>query len=136
MIDAVNFFESAKKLCEQNSEVDYRNAISRAYYAAYHAALALNDLIENHGGIKSGVGVHEQLVTKFTNCPTSINYCMKIKSIGYLLRDAKNIRRDADYFLAIDFTKEDAKEQLKTVKQILEKVAEIEALINQQRMAA
>jgi uncharacterized protein (UPF0332 family) len=130
MIEAGNFFESAKMLIEQNDEVDYRNAISRSYYAAYHTALSLDDLIENHGGIKSNVGVHEQLVSKFANCPMSVAGAMQIKSLGYMLKRAKDVRRNADYFLEIDLTKDDAKEQLKTVEKILSKVAEIQNLSN------
>lgn len=133
-VSPIDFLLSAEKEFSENGEIHCRNAISRAYYSAYHLALALDTNLPNHGGITQNGGVHEILITKLTNYPLSLSnlsrdLIMKIKSLGYVLRQAKTARHEADYDLAIDIYPEDAEAQIELAKKIHQKIEEIESLL-------
>lgn len=125
MISAIDFLESAKYLSKLDNETALRNAISRAYYAAYHAVLPLDETFDNHGGIKRDVGMHEQLITKLENCPRSVPNWTKLKSIGVLIRMTKAARVEADYDLAAAVCIEKVNDQIMMVEKIFEKLKEI-----------
>ncbi len=76
-------------------------------------------------------GVHEQFISKLENCITSASHInkMKLKSIGFMLRNAKHRRCDADYSLQIDFDSKDAQIQIELVERILSKIEEIKPLL-------
>lgn len=58
-------FASAQKIRDsQNDEVGYRTAISRSYYAAYHAARIFHDALDSPGSLGASGGVHVQLVAR------------------------------------------------------------------------
>lgn len=96
-----HFLDSAKVFLSGLSEIDYRNAASRGYYAAYHICLKLGKRYPDFIDDKSGV--HEKLITKLEGARDH-----NIKAIGYILRVCKNSRKKADYLLEDKFSKQEA----------------------------
>ncbi len=61
-MDVKEFLTSAQKLIEANSEVDYRNAASRAYYCAFHLCrILLEKLPQSQDNIGTS---HQKIIEK------------------------------------------------------------------------
>ncbi|WP_347989742.1 hypothetical protein [Methylomonas sp. AM2-LC] len=71
-------------------EINLRNAISRAYYAAYHSCLGKIEVDKTVKG-----GVHQKLITSLKKTPNS-----KAKELGYALEVLKRNRT-----IGVDFKK-------------------------------
>jgi uncharacterized protein (UPF0332 family) len=97
-MESTDFIQSANLLIKGPKEIDYRNAISRAYYGAFHACC---NLAEKNQLVSLG-GSHEKLVDALKLEP-------KFKTIGNQLHDAKIKRRIADYHLNRKITQSEAK---------------------------
>lgn len=124
IISAIDFLESAKEIAKSDNKMANRNAVSRAYYAGYHAVLPLDETFDNHGGIKSDVGVHEQLISKLENCPRSVPNWTKLKSIGFLMRKSKSARVESDYDLDALVSSDQVERQIERIEKIFEKIKE------------
>jgi uncharacterized protein (UPF0332 family) len=114
MIETIEFLESAKELLNKQStkEVDYRNAASRAYYCAFHIC---KKLLEDFPPKQSQVGAeHERIINGLLNHQNK-----RFKTLGNMLRDAKDQRVKADYKLWDNFTIQDAKIVVKFTNKIL-----------------
>jgi uncharacterized protein (UPF0332 family) len=125
-LNPIDFLGSAKQEITLGDEVNFRNSISRAYYAAYHHALSLDKLIQNHSGIEAG-GVHKQFISKLYNCPSSAtNFDQsEIVSIGILLKMSHRRRITADYKLKESVGKNVAETQLCETEEIIEKIGNL-----------
>ena len=112
--------DAAKVLGRGEAEVDRRNAASRAYYAAWHRCLPIGRSV----GLSAqpGQGVHQQLIETLEE-----NRNMTLKSLGYMLRQCRNLRVDADYEIETDFPPEDARTALEQCEKILNKAAALPA---------
>lgn len=106
------FAASAQKMAEMGTEIDYRNAASRAYYALYHAALAL--MLGEFGEIKryQRCGVHQWL-TKHLEEVGQQGGAGKITAelsadLAAVLTLIKRLRTNADYKLNRRFQESDA----------------------------
>lgn len=125
-----DFLLSAQRLRKNNpKEIDLRNAISRTYYCCYHYALRLDKELIDNSGINTKAGVHEQLISKFTNYPLNSNLddhpkdiAISIRSIGYILKDLKVYRSTADYKLNDEITLNDAEAASQTAERFLKKL--------------
>ena len=108
--------EAAKVLGRGETEVDRRNAASRAYYAAWHQCLPIGRSV----GLSDqpGQGVHQQLIGTLTG-----NRNLTLKSLGYMLRQCRDLRVEADYEIETDFPPEDARTALAQCEKILNKAA-------------
>ena len=108
--------EAAKALGRGAAEVDRRNAASRAYYAAWHQCLPIGRSV----GLSAqpGQGMHQQLIGTLTGHrnPT-------LKSLGYMLKQCRDLRVEADYEIETDFPPEDARTALEQCEKILNKAA-------------
>lgn len=114
MIEAVKFLESAKELLNKQStkEIDHRNAASRAYYGAFHIC---KKLLEDFPPTQSQIGAeHERIINGLLN-----HQDKRFKTLGNMLKDAKNQRVKADYRLDNNFTIQDAKIVVKFTDKIL-----------------
>lgn len=83
----------------QLNEAGHRAAISRAYYAAHHAAFAFHVALPSVGKMGMASGRHEQLIAQLLNPTFSENNPRNILSrrLGVFLRDALRARVLADY---------------------------------------
>jgi hypothetical protein len=117
-----DLLESARQVREhQLTEAGHRTAISRAYYAGYHAARQFHDSLPTPGSVKEAKGVHEQLATQLVNptVPTTHPSHIASKRIGYMLRDASRVRITSDYRLTDTLVDKDADDVLQKSDSIL-----------------
>ena len=117
-IGADDFLSFAEKLLSEKTEINYRNAASRSYYAAFHYCLPITELLDKPA--KDG-GMHAIVCSKLTE-----SFDQKLKSIGYILQQCRSIRVRADYELNQDFSRNDGELSIKLTKKIIERVLELE----------
>jgi len=110
-INPVDFLTVAKSYPEE-SEVDIRNSLSRAYYAAFHACNSKFVASNSKEG-----GMHERLIRSLIDSRETDD-----KSIGYLLRSLKGLRIKADYKLDIDIDVSEKREAILQAEKILERL--------------
>lgn len=112
-----DFIQSAREILSSGkSEIDFRNATSRAYYAAYHVATKFKSNVPQERGRG---GIHSQLIKDLTR-----NQDERIKQVGHLLNQCRGERTDADYSLDLHFDRNRA-------ENVIELVAELLKLSNQ-----
>ncbi|MBY6223567.1 HEPN domain-containing protein [Ferrimonas balearica] len=110
-MDSTDFLLSAKDLAKGSKEVDYRNSVSRAYYASYHAC---QEFVINKGLLSRDYCTHEG-VSKVLRESKTPGYA----ALGEKLHQAKVARHRADYRLLQSVRQIDAKQQIKKVENIL-----------------
>lgn len=117
-VSHAEFLSSALKLIKNGAEMDFRNSASRAYYAAYHAAVPVGNSI----GIPIDVegGEHARLIEAFKRMTD-----MKYKSIAYMLRQCRDLRVVADYNLEEPFTESEAQTTIEQTKEIINKIEKL-----------
>lgn len=128
-VNAENFLQVAEQSFSNAShEMDYRNSISRAYYAAFHAVtpISLSLPLIAHGKTHNS---HEAIIAALTDCLPSQPHAFKLKSIGYQLQKLKAQRVKADYRLDDNLVASDAEEQLYKTKLLLKQIAELKTAL-------
>lgn len=111
----LNFAESA--FTNAKDEFDHRNSASRAYYAAFHCCY----LERKRGpGIPDNKlrGSHDILYDFFQSLPSNPESNL-MKSMAYMAKIMKEVRRSADYYLNTDFPSDDSKQQLADARTVL-----------------
>ncbi len=97
------------------AEGEYEDAVSRAYYAMFHAARAALSLEESfprtHSGLVSDFG---SKLVRTGKLP---------RDLGVSLSEAKSIRELADYALKPEITQEDAKHIVEVAKQFVRQLS-------------
>ncbi len=97
------------------SEVQYRNAIGRAYYSCYHLAREFHDKLPSPGQPPAGsVGNHAELAHRLLN-PTIPNVDPRFRVsriVGTRLQAFHAIRVKADYRLDAAITKNDSRDAI------------------------
>ena len=99
------------------SEVERRIVASRQYYAAFHKC---RRIAEAQGLFADVGGAHAQVIEALTR-----NRDMKLKSVGYRLRQCRDARSEADYDIDGDFTLADAMAMRDRCESIWESVERI-----------
>lgn len=106
---------AAEALGRGTSEVDWRNAASRGYYAAFHRCrLVARDArlpLPERGSVHAG------LIEALTN---NLNP-LSLKGLGYMLAQCRTRRADADYRIDQDFPQRMAQTVLSESRRILDK---------------
>ena len=92
--------EGAQKAQIVGSEVERRVATSRSYYAAYHRC---RPIAESQGMFTDSGGSHAEVIEALARSRET-----QLKSIGYRLKQCRDLRVKADYHIEIDFAVEDA----------------------------
>ena len=105
--------EAAKTIGRGDAEVDWRNAASRAYYAAWHRCVPIGRSV---GIFAQPRGMHQQLIDTLME-----NRDMTLKSLGYALKQCRDLRIKADYRIEIDFPSRSARIALSQSEKILNK---------------
>lgn len=115
-----DFITSAKTIMRGSplNEIDYRNAVSRAYYAAFHEASRISDKYSK-GNFGNRKGTHEKVIHKLQTHPTITSTDQVINEIGNLLQMCKKQRVRADYNLNAHFHKTNTDTTLQICDQIL-----------------
>lgn len=111
-----DFIDAAETLILNNTEMDFRNAASRAYYGAYHRSFIY---AHHHLGIPADVdGGSHYAVSESYLSKSDLSY----RKVSILLRQAKAIRVTADYHLSVNFDENLAATALEQAKRIIESV--------------
>lgn len=100
---------SAETLSAGTTEMDWRNSVSRAYYAAYHRAQASAHHCPDNSHLV--MGAHEALSGRF-----ELHGALGAKSISIVLQSMKRLRRIADYELGCRVEQATAAEQVAQCK--------------------
>jgi hypothetical protein len=108
MIKPSDFLQLANTLAQTDHEVYLRESIIAAYYAAFHECHSLAETLTNHAGMGERSGSHEEVIRKLSQYPETNteklpkDAVMKIRSIGYRLKECRNQRAIASYDLNIN----------------------------------
>ena len=112
-----DFIDSAKNLLQGVDEIAYRNAASRAYYAAFHEAKRVSK--QSNGNIGRKKGSHQQLCNKLKTHTGSNKMDSTIREIGVNLAMCKTERVRADYKIDKDYFLTDAKKTIQQTEKII-----------------
>ncbi len=128
-VNAENFLQAADQLlANSNHEIDYRNCMSRAYYATFHALSPLSDHLPLAANYKSK-GSHDEKISKLTRCSSNHSEASMLRAIGYEVQKRKAQRVKADYYITHAINKSDAEEQLHKAKFLLNQIAQLKAAL-------
>ena len=105
--------EAAAALGQRGSEVDLRNAASRAYYAACHQCRRLARDLRLRPAPGSG-GAHRRVIDALT-----ASQDRKLKGLGYMLEQCRKLRIAADYHIEAEFPPGHARTALAQCRKIL-----------------
>lgn len=102
------------------SEVGYRNALGRAYYAAYHDCVGWHNSLASGGTLPAqGKGVHAKLIHQLANPTVTGDTAFKSRQRAYLLKHMKSSREKADYDLHTNVSSADAAQVISYAQQML-----------------
>jgi len=91
-MDGRAFLKLAQRLASGNSEAEWRSAVSRGYYAAFHVA---SSFISSLGfRVPKGPQAHDYLVRRFANCDIH-----EVMTLASKLKSLRVNRNSADYRL-------------------------------------
>lgn len=112
------FLNSAVQLVEGASEIDYRNAVSRAHYAAYHAC---KSVVHCCPVVKAeNMGHHEFLALQFQKYPKEKSGHKAAHKIAWLMNQTRLARGRADYDIGNSFKQGYARTQVGNAKRIID----------------
>jgi uncharacterized protein (UPF0332 family) len=130
-----DFIFSAEKLLDEDLEINYRNAASRAYQGAHHACRRLRENLKL--GLPINVpdqeGYHKKLIRSLQQTPIPLkkgpswSKAIHIRQLGHMLSSARDLRHAADYGLEKTFTRKKAR-QLIVASQII--IHQVNQLLN------
>lgn len=111
---------SASAMCDGDGdgrEVDWRNATSRAYYAAYHGCRALAQSIEPNADLSRSTS-HQNVraILLQSGSPT------EARAVAHQLNACRQVRNRADYQIGEDFERSECGTVVETCRIILKRV--------------
>ena len=134
MVEAKDLFAHALKLREAAcDDLGYRTVIERAYYSAYHSAVAFEERLPVRSNAQAQTGSHDLLLQRLERPNTALDYGLKTISqyIAVQMRMFKGKRELATYQLDQSIYADDADTAIKMAKDILEECA-----LGQKKIAA
>lgn len=125
-VSANDFFTSAEVLLNNpdSTEIDFRNLISRSYYAAFHLSkqIAATLPVPIDKNVYKKLGSHEKVIIKFEKNPD-----LHLRKLGWLIKQRRNKRSNADYDIYFHIKRAEAAQHFLAIKDLL---AKLEALKN------
>ncbi|MEO5377661.1 MAG: HEPN domain-containing protein [Magnetococcus sp. DMHC-6] len=113
-IEPENLINLAEKLVNDGTEeVDFRCAVSRAYYAIYHVYKPLAEKLPP-ASTNGRTGMHQALIDRFLESSHNDD-----RSIGLKMKKFKEARTEADYKLFTKFSQQKAKETIIKIEEML-----------------
>lgn len=102
-----------------------RAAAGRAFYAAYHFCMPVLNQIDT--GPKTREGTHQKIIRLFVSFygGQNENVSSKIRAIGVMYRQARDIRSKADYEIDSEFSEDEARLLIGTTKRIASRISEL-----------
>jgi uncharacterized protein (UPF0332 family) len=124
-----DFLVTADSLVKGPAEADWRSAVSRAYYAAFHVA---RELLEGLGfQVPQADRAHKYLVFRLCNCGDA-----GIQQTGYDLDRLRRNRNQADYELGAAISQNTAAARVLLAERIIRVIDTIPALLRSQNTNA
>jgi uncharacterized protein (UPF0332 family) len=125
-ISPSQLFDLARALEERDEECAWRSSMSRAYYAAFHAAqdLGFEDWLDGELADTSHIDPqrsHEKVIQKFVGAKKDL----RLRSIGHMLKAMRKDRVRADYDLYVTIAEAEAASQLLVAEKVIEKISVI-----------
>lgn len=112
-VSADDFLAHGRDLLEKSHEIESRSAISRSYYAVYHAARCAADKLELSDRENRSVGTHERLIGRYES------HGKGLKKLARRIRDKKRGRAVADYQLNAPVSNEEAELFVKEAENLM-----------------
>ncbi|TKU47851.1 hypothetical protein FDW94_07185 [Citrobacter sp. wls757] len=126
-IEFCEFIKVAKRnISDDQGEIGVRTAVSRGYYAMYHACLNLSGPVPRshplNGTFKGGT--HSRLAQYMTECSKLISSTneMEVRKLGVKLKMYHKYRCDADYELSKNINEKYAEIVIAEAENIAESV--------------
>lgn len=124
-----DFYASAEALLNNpdSMEIDFRNLISRSYYAVFHLSseIAVHFPVPINGTDYRKLGSHEQVIIKFEKHTDK-----RFRTIGLLIRQRKYKRANADYDIHLDIKRLETAQHFYAVKSLLAKLEALTSMEN------
>ena len=128
-VNTKDFLRAAEQLLSNaNHEIDYRNAISRAYYATFHAIAPLSAELPAALNYRTK-GSHDEKISKLTRCSLNHPEAIRLKAVGIDIQKRKAQRVKADYDIDHTIAKTDAEEQLRKTEYLLGQIAKLKTAL-------
>ena len=128
-VNAENFLQAADQfLVNASHEIDYRNSISRAYYAIFHAIAPLSNHLPPAVNYNPK-GSHDEKISKLTRCSSTHPQKITLKAVGYEIQKRKAQRVRADYDIDHTVAKTDAEEQFLKTKFLLQQITKLKTTL-------
>lgn len=107
------------------TEVDYRIAVSRSYYSAYHETLEFADSVLQLGVSNTSGPTHLKLSDCLTNylCDDKDRQSI-VRRLGARMHALHSLRIRADYHLELTITKMEAESMLKNTKNLFDIISQ------------
>ena len=102
--------EAAEELAQGNREVDFRNAASRAYYAAYHRC---RPIAQRNGLRSSKRGVHSDVIDALRTSSKPA-----LKHLAQMLARGRGLRAKADYNIDEEFRSSEAQTSIRQAQRV------------------
>lgn len=125
-VSTLDFLGSAEECADSNTEIGYRNAMSRAYYAAYHEALYLAEVHFPDPNRNLRMGEHERLSLRYK----AWDKLPQNKSIAIILENMKSQRTLADYAVSKTVSANQAATQIELAKRFITKLRDSVSLFS------
>lgn len=115
-----DFLTSAEALLNPDSnEMDFRNVISRSYYAAFHLSREVANNLEipvstdEYNKLRS----HEKVIVKFEK-----SHDKSLQKLGYYLKKCKLKREKADYDIHLEIKRIETAQHFNEAKDLIKKL--------------
>jgi len=128
-VNAEDFLLAAEQLLANGShEIDYRNCMSRAYYATFHAITPLSDHLPPGAEYKPD-GSHDKKISKLTHCSPTHPEAIMLRAVGNDIQKCKVQLVTADYYIDDPLAKIDAEEQFLKAEYLFEQIAKLKTAL-------
>jgi uncharacterized protein (UPF0332 family) len=129
-VSFTDFFTSAEILLNNpdSTEIDFRNLISRSYYAVFHLSreIAANFPIPIDEAAYQKLGSHEKVIIKFEKHADK-----RLQRLSTLIKQRKYKRATADYDIHLDIKRKETAQHFHAVKDLLTKLEALKPVENQ-----
>ncbi len=127
MVTPGDFLAFAEKAHDgAQGEFDYRNAASRAYYAAFHCCYAETSRCPTPKETGK-IGSHDLIYQQFKDLVGTGPEVFLLKSMAFVAQSMKAFRQRADYHIEMPFDASDSKQQLSLARKVLTRWAQLTA---------
>jgi uncharacterized protein (UPF0332 family) len=115
-----DFLQSAENLLNNpdSKEIDFRNLISRSYYALFHLSREIAETLPLSN--TNSYGSHEKIIAQFDQNP-------RAKKLAYFINQRKLARCKADYDIHEHIVRLEAAEHFHAVKDLIKKLEQLKA---------